>query len=134
MGRWIRENPRRAILIAMAALVALALVRVFTGTDAASLMQRTDDARAYFALIQQAEGTYYTDNGRYTESVAELTSIEPGVGDAPSDVTLELETGDAGETVTLTLEGLTVRLGGVLTAGEPSSETCEITRRRAGFC
>ena len=118
----------------MAALLALALVRAFTGEDPRSLVQQTSAAKEYFALVQQAEATYYTDNERYTESVADLTSIEPGLSDRPAGATLELETGSGGETITLTLEGSTVRLGGVLSAGESSSETCTITRANAGFC
>ena len=52
-GRWIRQNPRKTVLIGMGILLVLALIRGFTGEDTASLMQRTSDATAYFALVRR---------------------------------------------------------------------------------
>lgn len=133
-GRWIRQNPRKTVLIGMGILLVLALIRGFTGEDTASLMQRTSDATAYFALVQETEAAYYDDNGRYTESVAELTALEPRITDQPPDTTLELTTEGDGKIVTLSLEGLTVRFSVDLRAGEAGPVDCEIKAANVGSC
>lgn len=124
-------------------LVVILIIGILAAIAIPSFLSQRDkagdaSAKSYVRNMQTAEETYFTDNGQYTTTLADLQAIEPALADTPSSTAPTISatdvrrdfvvnaTSEAGVTYTITraASGVTTRtcdrrnVGGCNAAGE----------------
>ena len=107
-------------------LVVILIIGILAAIAIPSFLSQKDkagdaSAKSYVRNMQTAEETYYTDNGTYTTTLADLRTIEPVLADVPNP-------GGTAPSISAT----DVRRDFVVNAVSKAGVTYTITRRSDG--